>query len=222
MRSTIGLRAWAYLSGVQLWFNKANGHCGVRAPWVGYEKLTWHAKEDMVRDLAHQEIWNPLTSSRLVVPALHLETIGFRQLWKDRPYREPARGTEFATGYDLYCSEDTLVQYGMVTRVATNTGLIWEWPFDLGLRIEDKSGLAFKNGVHNLGGRIDSDYKWDGALSTEGEFEIGVLQTCIIPGGFKQYRTGDKVAQLVITKNIWGDDRVGVDRVGGFGSTGTK
>lgn len=155
----------------------------------------------------------------ITIPELHAERIGFRRLSEDLPYKAPSRGTGAAAGYDLFCSEETLVQYGVISRVPTNTGLIWEWPYDVPSKIEDKSGLALKEGIHNLGGRIDGDYRWNETGDWR-KFEIGVIQTCLIPGGFKLYKVGDKVAQLVLGQLVVGDDRVGVTRSGGFGSTG--
>ncbi len=227
MNTTMGIKEFAFLNSIKTYDN--GRHVGFKSPWIGYNgRLIWNDWEEAIDYLVDTEIWNPLNGVRLTVPRLHVEEVGFRCLWEDRLYTAPYRGTIFATGYDIYCSEESVVQYGVVTKIPTNTGLVWTWPYWLGLRIEDKSGLAAKHGITNLGGRVDSDYKWDDSGAEDGViderhfFEIGILQTSIIPGKVHIYKAGDKVAQLVLTKNIWGKDKGGMVRAGGFGSTGVR
>lgn len=69
----------------------------------------------------------------------------------------PTRGSASAAGYDLYSVEDHVIEPG--ARVAIATGLIFEIPAYLWMKIEARSGLAIKEGVTVLCGVVDSDYR---------------------------------------------------------------
>ncbi len=116
-------------------------------------------------------------------------------------------------GLNLYSLEDYLLQPR--ERHAFATGLAIEFePGYVGL-IKDRSGLAFKHGLHALAGVIDAGYR--------GEYKIVLINL-----GSQVYhiKRGDKIAQLLImpviqAEIIEADQLSGSSRgSGGFGSTG--
>ena len=68
----------------------------------------------------------------------------------------PIYATSGSAGFDFYSFEDVVLLPGETKKVST--GVSVEIPFGFYLRIEDRSGLAFK-GVHKVAGIIDSDYR---------------------------------------------------------------
>ena len=73
--------------------------------------------------------------------------------------RLPTKANESDAGWDLYASEDVIIEPSQTQTVGTNiamaipdgyVGLIW-----------DRSGMATKRGVHRFAGVIDSGYRGD-------------------------------------------------------------
>jgi dUTP pyrophosphatase len=113
---------------------------------------------------------------------------------------------------DLYSVEAKEVKPGEVTTIGT--GIELEMPEGFGAIIEDRSGLSTK-GLCTLGGVIDPGYR--------GEVRVVLAHLGREP---VSVRTGDRIAQLRITRRI----QAGFIEVGdlspsprddkGFGSTG--
>ena len=129
----------------------------------------------------------------------------------------PHYGTEFSAGADLYACLKNPIVIEPGTTEFINTGLAMEIPEGLCGLIYARSGLACKKGLApaNKVGVIDSDYRGEiiVALHNHSKQELVV-------------KTGDRIAQMVITPYIFGDfDEAAeleatVRGDGGFGSTG--
>ena len=98
--------------------------------------------------------------------------------------RLPTKPNESDAGWDLYASEDAIIEPSQTQIVGTDiamaipegyVGLIW-----------DRSGMATKRGVHRFAGVIDSGYR--------GEIKICLWNSssehCVI-------NKGDRVAQIL-------------------------
>lgn len=98
--------------------------------------------------------------------------------------RLPTKANESDAGWDLYASEDVIIEPSQTQTVGTNiamaipdgyVGLIW-----------DRSGMATKRGVHRFAGVIDSGYR--------GEIKVCLWNSskehCII-------NKGDRMAQIL-------------------------
>ena len=132
--------------------------------------------------------------------------------------KEPAYGTEFAAGADLFSADDDTVVLPGET-VFIHTGLALEIPAGLVGLIYARSGLACKKGLApaNKVGVIDSDYRGEiiVALHNHSDKSVEILKH-------------DRIAQIVFTpyyfadfsqQEVLGDTKRGT---GGFGSTGSK
>ena len=127
--------------------------------------------------------------------------------------RLPSKANQDDAGWDLYASEDAIIEPAHRTIVGTDiamaiptgyVGLIWE-----------RSGLATNRGIHRFAGVIDSGYR-------------GEIKVCLWNASDEHYviNKGDRVAQLLIqpvpafplieVQNLDNTDR-GSD---GFGSSG--
>lgn len=118
-------------------------------------------------------------------------------------------------GLDLFSQENYILN--PLERHEFGLGFALELPAGAVSLIWDKSGLAAKNGLHLLGGVIDSGYR--------GEYKVIMINL-----GSKPYKIekGDKIGQLLIQPVM----HVNIRQVkklsnsgrgqGGFGSTGTK
>lgn len=125
----------------------------------------------------------------------------------------PSRGTTHSCGYDLYACKSGCIPVNK--RLLIKTGISWriESPEDCKLQgqIRPRSGLAFKKGIHVLGGVIDADYEGD----------IGVILLNTGSEDF-HFNKGDAIAQLVVSKYevVSNDNFEEVDRGnGGYNST---
>lgn len=117
--------------------------------------------------------------------------------------------------------EDPTVGYLIIkarSRAILRTGLASAIPSGYEIQVRPRSGLAFKHGitVTNSPGTIDSDYR----------NEILVLLTNHGDSDVKIYN-GDRIAQGVVSivpeiTILEVEDLDQTERVGGFGSTGTK
>ena len=127
--------------------------------------------------------------------------------------RLPSKANQDDAGWDLYASEDAIIEPAHRNIVGTDiamaiptgyVGLIW-----------DRSGMATKRGIHRFAGVIDSGYR-------------GEIKVCLWNASDEHYviNKGDRVAQLLIqpvpafplieVQNLDNTDR-GSD---GFGSSG--
>ena len=126
----------------------------------------------------------------------------------------PVRGSARAAGYDLFAAYDYTVAARDRCLVSTNIAVAI--PDGYYGRIAPRSSLALRNGIDVGAGVIDSDYRGNVSVvlfnHSDTKFQIS---------------SGDRIAQLIITK-IATPDVIVVDEfedctargVGGFGSTG--
>ena len=124
----------------------------------------------------------------------------------------PTRGTDGAAGYDLYATEDVIINCFQFTLVST--GVSMAIPAGHYGRIAPRSGLAVKHGVMVGAGVIDSDYR--------GEIKVALATL----NGVYEFKKGDRIAQIIIEPVVT-PDLVQVDSLddsergdSGFGSTG--
>ncbi len=101
----------------------------------------------------------------------------------------PSRATEGASGFDLFACVDG---EGLVIGrqpVRVGTGIAIEFPPRYDVQVRPRSGLAAR-GVGVMLGTIDSDYRGE------------VLVTMYVFGDREshQVRSGDRIAQLVVTR----------------------
>ncbi len=127
----------------------------------------------------------------------------------------PAKGSDYAAGYDLYALNDEVIYPHNTTKVST--GIAVEIPEGYFGGVFARSGLAGKKGLRpaNCVGVIDSDYRG----------EIIVL----LHNDTNKYQLiskGDRIAQLVILPFL-AVEFIEVEQLnetergdGGFGSTG--
>ncbi|CEJ86210.1 Putative DUTP diphosphatase [[Torrubiella] hemipterigena] len=129
--------------------------------------------------------------------------------------RLPTRGSDFAAGYDLYASKETVIPARGKALVSTDISIATP-PSTYG-RIAPRSGLAAKHFIDTGAGVIDEDYRGEVKVllfnHAETDFEI---------------KEGDRIAQLVLER-IATPAVVEVQELaestrgaGGFGSTGTN
>ena len=96
----------------------------------------------------------------------------------------PTKANEFDAGWDLYASEDAIIDPSKTELISTDisfaipdgyVGLIW-----------DRSGMAAKRGLHRFAGVIDSGYR--------GEVKVCLWNSadkyCII-------HAGERIAQII-------------------------
>ena len=135
----------------------------------------------------------------------------------DHNARMPTKGSEYAAGWDLYCLEDTKVNFR--SSVKLRTGLRVAIPEGFEGQVRARSSLGSKGLIlpHSIG-TIDADYRG----------ELFVLMTWIGEGESYEVKAGERIAQLVIAP-IPDVQFTEVDEVdlgetkrgdGGFGSTG--
>lgn len=118
-------------------------------------------------------------------------------------------------GYDLYLSEEFL-EIGPGERKIAKTGISIQIPEGFYGHISDRSGNAFKKGVHCLGKIIDPSYRG----------EVGVILYNTSTTTPAIFHKGNRVAQIIFKKfetpvfvevqNLEDSQR----GIGGFGSTG--
>ena len=134
----------------------------------------------------------------------------------DPAARMPTKGSAHAAGWDLYCLEDTVVNFRSSMKL--RTGLRVAIPEGFEGQVRARSSLGSKGLIlpHSIG-TIDADYRGD----------VGVI---LINHGKAPFviEDGERIAQLVIARYVqleWKptDDLSETDRgAGGFGSTGVK
>jgi len=96
----------------------------------------------------------------------------------------PEHGSVDSVGFDLFCVEPFNLAPG--ERLAVPTGLKFEIPPHLWMKVEARSGLAAKQGIIVGCGVVDPDYR--------GEVKVVLINT-----GTKNFAAaaGDKIAQAV-------------------------
>lgn len=87
--------------------------------------------------------------------------------------------------FDLSSIENYLISPG--NKILVNTGISMEIPESFFGSIRDRSGLAVKQGIHVLGGVIDSHYR--------GEIKIVLIN--LGKDNF-EIKKGDRIAQMII------------------------
>jgi len=125
----------------------------------------------------------------------------------------PKRANPTDAGLDLFAIEDFSIEPGK--RFLAKTGLAVAVPSGHYGRVADRSGNAWKLGVHTFAGVVDEAYR--------GELGVVLFNSSQAPVAFKR---GDRVAQLIVEKCAY-PDAVEVGELdetargqGGFGSTG--
>jgi dUTP pyrophosphatase len=118
-------------------------------------------------------------------------------------------------GFDLYSVEEGILNPGEKHMFAL--GIASEIPEGWYVSIRDRSGMAAKNGIHVLGGVVDSSYRgeWKVILVNLGKEAFTVSIGDRIAQGILQPAPQ---AELVEVKSLSESDR----GEGGFGSTGKK
>ncbi|MFN8638653.1 MAG: dUTP diphosphatase [Dehalococcoidia bacterium] len=131
--------------------------------------------------------------------------------------RLPARQSALASGYDLHACLDggTLLVGG--TPVLVPTGIAIAAPEGTDVQVRPRSGLSSR-GVITILGTLDADYRG----------EVFVTMYCLPGCGPHEVRSGDRIAQLVVSRLVdvaW-EPVVALDETargsGGHGSTGTS
>ena len=120
----------------------------------------------------------------MLTPNVHIIKLRESTKIPTKNYLRPA-------GWDLYCADEN-VEICPLRRTLINTGIaIAKDSFPSGTygRIADKSGLAFKNGIHVLGGVVDPDY-------------TGEIKVILINFSNDRFtlKAGEIVAQLIFEK----------------------
>ena len=135
----------------------------------------------------------------------------------DPAARMPTKGSAHAAGWDLYCLEDTVVNFRSSMKL--RTGLRVAIPEGFEGHVRPRSSLGSKGLIlpHSIG-TIDADYRG----------ELFVLMTWIGEGDSYKVKSGERIAQLVIApipdvqfSEVEIEDLGETERgEGGFGSTG--
>ena len=125
----------------------------------------------------------------------------------------PTKNNESDTGYDVYSIEDKVIsaRSGNVVSVGLKFAHI---PEGYWVKVESRSGMGFKHGIHAHPGIIDNGYRGDAGIklynNTDVDYEI---------------KSGDRIAQFVVYMNFpmaveWGKIEQSDRGDKGFGSSG--
>lgn len=145
--------------------------------------------------------------------------IPLKRLLPDVPL--PVRANSTDAGYDLFNMDDYDYFLRPGERKLFRTGLSMAIPAGFYGRIADRSGLALRQGIHVLGGVIDSGFLGEIGvilLNTQGEDTAGSVKI----------DRSMRIAQLIIEKCETAEFEITLELLktdrgnGGFGSTGTK
>ena len=141
----------------------------------------------------------------------------------------PTRANPGDAGLDLASVEDYVLRPGERKLFKTNIAI--EIPAGYYGRIADRSGNAYKKGLHIMGGVIDEIYRGDLGVIL---LNTNILDSMCLGGFFQnpkgsiQIEKGDKIAQIIIEK-YYAPDIVIVDSLEdsirqdkGFGSSDSK
>jgi|SRR5690625_4903836 len=143
--------------------------------------------------------------------------VGFKRLNDSAVIPTKAHATD--SGFDLYASEDVIIEPGETTVIPT--GIAVELPEGYEAQVRPRSGVTSRTKLRVQLGTIDNGYNG----------EIGVIVDNIEsrPNYYGKHviRKGDRIAQLVIqpipaveSYEIEGDITESERGTGGFGSTG--
>jgi len=125
----------------------------------------------------------------------------------------PTKNNESDTGYDVYSVEDKVIpaRGSNVVGVGLKFAHI---PEGYWVKVESRSGMGFKHGIHAHPGIIDNGYRGDAGIklynNTDVDYEI---------------KAGDRIAQFVVYMNFpmgveWGKVEQSDRGDKGFGSSG--
>lgn len=126
---------------------------------------------------------------------------------------KPTKGSSHAAGYDLYANYGVVIGAG--TRQLIKLGFSTVIPEGYYGHISDRSGVAWKKGLHTMGKIVDSDYR--------GEWGVILLNTNNEQAHIEK---GERIAQVIFHKYFDFDFEEVEDLeesqrgAGGFGSTG--
>jgi dUTP pyrophosphatase len=125
----------------------------------------------------------------------------------------PTKNNESDTGYDVYSIEDKVIPARSSNVVSV--GLKFAYiPEGYWVKVESRSGMGFKHGIHAHPGIIDNGYRGDAGIklynNTDVDYEI---------------KSGDRIAQFVVYMNFpmaveWGKAEQSDRGDKGFGSSG--
>src|SRR5699024_2136489 len=148
-------------------------------------------------------------------------SLGFKRLSDDAII--PTRAHKTDSGFDLYASEDVIIEPGETKIIPT--GIAAQLPKGMEAQVRPRSGVTAKTKLRVQLGTIDNSYTG----------EIGVIVDSIATAGFdidgvsyplEEVRKGDRIAQLVV-QHLPQVEAVEIDSLnetargaGGFGSTG--
>lgn len=133
----------------------------------------------------------------------------------------PEYQTEGSSGMDIRAFISESITIGSLERALIPTGIYIELPMGYEAQIRPRSGLALKKGITipNSPATIDADYRG----------EIGVILLNLSKDPLT-IEPNERIAQMILAKTeyiVW--DKVDspeefskTERLGGFGSTGTK
>lgn len=119
------------------------------------------------------------------------------------------------SGYDISAVEDVLISARSSAIVPTGITLAY-MPPGIWIRIESRSGLAFKHNISAFPGIIDNNYRGDLGVKLINHSDVDY-----------KVKKGDRIAQLVlyplvvVLRTDWANEVQQTDRgSNGFGSTG--
>lgn len=169
-------------------------------------------------------------------------TIGFKRLSVDAVI--PTKAHETDSGFDLYASEDVIIEPGETAVVPT--GIAVQLPAGMEAQVRPRSGVTSKTKLRVQLGTIDNDYRGDigvivdntwrkyASKFTKNYVKLDGLPEPVVGGyscskGTYLIRKGDKLAQLVVqylpqvqAVEVDGDLSDTARGSGGFGSTGVR
>lgn len=147
---------------------------------------------------------------RHIIPSVMTELL----IKKLSPHAHPPeRAKEGDLGYDLFCSERTVIPAGKT--IAVPTGIAVQFPHGWGAVIKDRSSMAMRQ-VMVSAGVIDNGYRGEIKVAMTNHSGVEIIM-----------ETGQKIAQMIpvpvtgwLVREV--DQLSGSERgEGGFGSTGS-
>lgn len=152
--------------------------------------------------------WDLRAKSIHAVEDLNIGKMITQEEMKDHPLKDYISENWFVFPYKLWNG----------CRVCIDTGIVINFPENIGARIEPRSGLAYKYGIDTMAGTVDPGYR-------------GTIRVILINHGKHPFviNEGDRIAQLRLVTNC--DFELELDEgniestergSNGFGSTGVK
>jgi deoxyuridine 5'-triphosphate nucleotidohydrolase len=125
----------------------------------------------------------------------------------------PTKNNESDTGYDVYSVEDKVIP----ARGSNIVGVGLKFahiPEGYWVKVESRSGMGFKHGIHAHPGIIDNGYRGDAGIKLYNNTDIDY-----------EIKAGDRIAQFVVYMNFpmtveWGKVEQSARGDKGFGSSG--